>query len=721
MKIFRIKTDKYKVLFLILFLFLNSTILSESTDVKLLEKLKTSSGTEKVDILNQLSYNFSQSNFNKSNEYATQALKLSQEIKYKQGEILALCNLGYSHYLLGNIAESRTYYESALTLANKADYHRGQVFAYIGLGLIDWRDTKYNSASLNLNKAIAIGSKYKINDLLGRSYSYSGLIYWKWSDYTKAIQQYFKALSIKEKVDDQFEIGVTLNNIAYVYNEIKDFEKSLIYSNRAKKIGEKLQNNFVLGRAYSNLGVSYLGLKDYKKSLEYNELSLQIKLKSNDKRGIGFSYIDNGEINLALKQYSKALSNFTQAYSYMNQLNDSYGKSLALNKIGETYLLMKQYENAKNYFNKSLFLAKLSNFKLLRAANYLELSTIHQETGDLSTSLEYYKKYHALSDTLNEEKGLAKISELQARYELDKTTSENDALKHKNEIQKLQLEKNSVFVNFLIGISVSLVILLFVFYSKNKFIAASKKELEIKNLEIEESRNKLEEANSSKDKFLSIISHDLRNPFQALMGYVNLLLTDYYNLSDKERLFFISEMDSSFKATLQLVENLLNWGRSQAGKLEYNPITVNANQAVTETVLQLLAVAKRKNISLENLISPDDYIYIDVYFLQTILRNLISNSIKFTPTNGSIKIFSKIINSEKTIIVEDSGIGMNKEIADNLFTDESIKSTMGTNREKGTGIGLTLCHEFVKKYSGKIWVESEPGKGSKFYFTVPTE
>ena len=715
-----IKTNLLILLFLMLFLSASNILGKNKDTASLIKKLNSSYGIEKADLLNQLSYNFSQSDFERSQDYASLALKLSLELKYKQGEVYALCNLGYSHYLKGSIIESRTYFESALTMEQNS-YPRGNAFALIGLGLIDWRETKYKSAALNFNKAIAIAEKFNINDLLGRAYSYSGLIYWKWTDYKKAMELYFKALSIKEKVGDDFETGVTLNNIAYVYNEMKDFKTSLIYSTRAADIGEKINSDFVKGRAYSNQGVSYLGLNQPQKALELNELSLQIKQKNNDKRGIGFSYIDIGDIFLLLKNYRKAIAYYNQGYSYMAQTNDSFGKALALNRIGETYLAISDFYKAEEKLSGSMYFANTGKFRLIKSNNFLSYSNLYKAKGDYYTALEYYKKYNLLTDSLSEEKNLSKLSELQVKYEFNKTHSENEALKIRNQVQKLSIEKNSVYVNALIGISVLLTIIAFSFFSRNRFINASRKELQQKNLEIEENRKILEQANKSKDKFFSIISHDLRNPFQALLGYTSLLISDYNNLNDDERKAYISELDSVFKSTLQLIENLLNWARTQSGKLEYNPIAVNINHAVTETTLQLLGVAKRKNISIEHNISPDEFAYIDLYFFQTILRNLISNSIKFTKAKGKISVYLLEIDDKKTMVVEDTGIGMTKKLADELFNEEKIKSSIGTNRELGTGLGLTLCHEFVKKYNGKIWVESELGKGSKFLFTVPVE
>ena len=708
--------------FVYILFFFNITLFSQESNIINLEKsLSKLSGREKVDTLNRISYLYTQTDFDNSMAYANDALKLSIELKYKKGESFALANLGYSNYLKGNTLEAKSYFQSALEIAETGENYFVVAYSNIGLGLIDWRAANYTSAFYYFNKAIAISEKYSVYEMLGRAYNYSGLIYWKWSDYSKALSLYFKALQIKEKVNDEFETAVTLNNIAYVYNEIKEFEKSTIYSKRAEQIGKKLKNNFILGRALSNLSVSNLGLNKFQEAIEYSKRSLSIKLLSNDKRGIGFSYIDLGKIYQSIKKYKLAFDNFQKAYGFMKQAQDNYGQALALSELGEICIDLGDHEAALFNYKQSQKLATNGNFRLIKAQNLLNLSKIYQMQSKFPLALEYLKKYMQVSDSLKDEQNLAKLSELQIKYELEKSISENELLKKNNNLQKLQIEKKSLYVNGLIGISILLVTMLFLIYSRNRFITTSKKEIEKKNLEIEKSRKDLEEINRNKDRFFSIISHDLRSPFQALLGYTNLIISEYDSLSDEERKKYILEIDTVFKSTLQLFENMLSWARAQDGKLDYSPIIVNLYQVMNETLLLLLGMAKRKGIQLIADISKDEFVYIDMYYIQTILRNLISNSIKFTKSGGFIKVSVDTINGQRTIIVEDSGIGMTKETAEKLFSDTKTDSKLGTDKEVGSGIGLTLCRELVKKYNGKIWVESELGKGSKFFFTVPTQ
>lgn len=722
MKKFYIKTMKITLRFVYFLLFINICLFAQDNEIGNLEKsLPQISGREKVDILNRISYLLTQNNVNSSISYAEQALKLAVNLNYKKGESYALANLGYSNYLKGNTLEAKTYFQSALQNSEKSRNYFAQAYSNIGLGLINWRAANYKDASSFFNKAIAISEKYGIKEMLGRAYSYSGLLYWKWSDYKKALELYFKALKIKESINNEFEIGVTLNNIAYVYNEIKDFDKSITYSLRAKQIGEKLKNDFVLGRAYSNLAISYLGLNKIQEAIDYNKKSLNIKLLNNDKRGIGFSYIDLGNIYMSVQKYQLALENFHKAYRYMKDANDNYGKALALSKIGQGFLQLGDYENALKNFDLSQNIAVRDKLKAIQAENLMNLSLVNQKQKNYTRAFEYLKKYTLISDSLKEEQSLAKLSELQIKYELDKTTSENELLKKNSKLQELQIEKNTVYVHALIGISILLSIVIFTIYSRNRYITSSKKEIENKNIEIEKSKKHLEEVNKNKDKFFSIISHDLRSPFQALLGYTGLILSEYDFLTDEERKKYVAEIDTVFKSTLQLFENLLSWARVQDGKLDYNPIIINLQQVLNETLHLLSGMAKRKDIQLISEISFDEFVYIDMYYIQTVLRNLISNSIKFTKPGGFIKVYVKTINNKRTIIVEDSGVGMTKDIADKLFTDAKTDSTVGTDKEVGSGIGLSLCYELVKRYNGKIWVESELGKGSKFYFTIPVE
>jgi len=231
----------------------------------------------------------------------------------------------------------------------------------------------------------------------------------------------------------------------------------------------------------------------------------------------------------------------------------------------------------------------------------------------------------------------------------------------------------------------------------------------------------LNELNASKDKFFSIIAHDLKNPFNTIIGFSEML-NEEIKSGDSTRIEKYSGMiNTSAVQTLRLLENLLEWAKSQTGKILFNPIPINLSELFNEEFNMLNDMAKGKNIELKSSFPDDLTVLADKNMLKTILRNLISNAIKFTHKNGKVEVKAIIDNKQVEISVSDSGIGMTKETMAKLFRIDANLSTRGTENEKGTGIGLFLCKEFVEKHGGKIWVESESGKGSVFKFVLPSD
>ncbi len=236
---------------------------------------------------------------------------------------------------------------------------------------------------------------------------------------------------------------------------------------------------------------------------------------------------------------------------------------------------------------------------------------------------------------------------------------------------------------------------------------------------LKKQQQELKELVATKDKFFNIIAHDLRSPFNALLGFAKILQQNHKNFNEQKRENIIESIHDSSKAAYKLVENLLTWSRSQTGKLKFNPMEYPVKTLVFEAVHSLKNVANRKDINLINSVTEDIYVYIDKPMTDTILRNLISNALKFTHKKGTIIITAKTGKKFVTISVKDNGIGISKEKQKNLFGIDKNKSTPGTQNEQGTGLGLILCKEFVQKHGGNIWVESEINKGTTFYFTLP--
>lgn len=231
----------------------------------------------------------------------------------------------------------------------------------------------------------------------------------------------------------------------------------------------------------------------------------------------------------------------------------------------------------------------------------------------------------------------------------------------------------------------------------------------------------LKEANATKDKFFSIISHDLKNPFNALMGFSDYLAENLKEMEPDEIEEQINMLSKASHQAYNLLEDLLIWSKSQRGTIQFNPSSLAVQDIFNEIKANLSDVASGKSISLifENKGNP--YLYADMNMLKTILRNLVSNAIKFSDRNSDIRIIAENNDLYTIITVRDKGIGISEKNIERIWQLSEQYTTKGTENEEGTGLGLVLCKEFVDKHKGKIWVESEPGKGSNFKFTLPFE
>jgi PAS domain S-box-containing protein len=237
--------------------------------------------------------------------------------------------------------------------------------------------------------------------------------------------------------------------------------------------------------------------------------------------------------------------------------------------------------------------------------------------------------------------------------------------------------------------------------------------------EIKENEIRLKELITTKDKFFNIIAHDLKNPFTSLLGASELLYDNITQMSDENIKKLALILNDSAKGGYSILQNLLDWSRSQTGQLKFNPENINLKNIIDENIDNLQLQVNNKEIKLKSEQIDNLFITGDKNMINTVLRNLLSNAVKYTSKNGIISVTVAQNNGKITVTVKDNGIGISKEKVDLLFKLENSLSLPGTAKEQGTGLGLKLCKEFTEKMGGKIWVESELGKGSEFKFTIP--
>ncbi len=237
--------------------------------------------------------------------------------------------------------------------------------------------------------------------------------------------------------------------------------------------------------------------------------------------------------------------------------------------------------------------------------------------------------------------------------------------------------------------------------------------------ELEISRARLERENASKDKFFSIISHDLKSPIGVVMSTAEFLENEYDDFSDDERKELIGIIKNSSRSIFGLLEGLLDWARAKMGNMEFNPRSIKLFNTAEEVIELLNYNADNKKIELINNISDDVIVFGDHNMITLIIRNLISNALKFTNSGGTVEVNAKGEGDEVIVSIYDTGIGISNSEQEKLFRIDTHHTAVGTNGEVGTGVGLIFCKELVEKNNGKIWVESETEKGSKFSFTLP--
>jgi signal transduction histidine kinase len=317
----------------------------------------------------------------------------------------------------------------------------------------------------------------------------------------------------------------------------------------------------------------------------------------------------------------------------------------------------------------------------------------------------------AIKDHFNKEK-IQELTNLQIKYNLEQNYQENVLLRKNNKIQQLTIKQQNIFQNILIISALSVLILL---------VVISKSRISYKRLssKLKKSEKKLLEINANKDKFFSIISHDLKSPFGSILGISEMLVSDYDELSSDEIKEMIIILRNSSINVYELLEGLLEWAQTQTGRMKYEFENINLFDKSKKAISILRANAENKNIVITNKIKEGTYVFADKKAISTIIRNLVANAIKFTHPGGNITLSSEKLDDKIVVSVSDTGVGLSEKDINKLIKIEEHHTTVGTNNETGTGVGLILCKELVEKHGGKIWVESELGKGSKFMLTLP--
>ncbi len=592
-------------------------------------------------------------------EFGKTALQLIDDKELIALKPKTLNYLGVVYRKLGNLEKSYDYFKHALNLANV------------------------------LKDSAQIG------------YTYNNLTdyYLKKASYSIALENVLIGYQIFENLNHKSGMAYSLNYLGEIYIQHGDYEKAFYYLGEASDLRLEINDLRGYSNTLTNMGLIQFYTNRLDSAKSYYKKALQINKKIKYRKGISRILSMYCDIYIKNNDFKRAINNVNAALLIDKRINNVSGQITNSNKLGLIYLKQHKYKEAEIALNEANKLANISGHLDEEMLSYLYLSRLYSAKNMNKMALASLKKYIDIKDRIYSTENMGRFADLQTLFA---TTKEEI----KNKLLQKEIEFSTRTNYYLLVISIVTIIIILLLVSKFR---TQKKTNQI-----------LKELNSSKDKFFSILAHDLKNPFQGLLGYTEMLHTDYDSLTQEEVRESIASLHSVSRNVYRLLEGLLEWSRAQTGRIEYNPIIFKLSEEAEKVVELSKENALIKGISLSSEIDETILVYADRNMVSTILRNLVANGIKYTNEGSLVKIMATKRKHEVTITVCDEGIGMSKEEIDSLFRIDVHHTTLGTKGEEGTGVGLILCKELVQNNGGKIWAESELGKGSKFIFTLPS-
>jgi signal transduction histidine kinase len=578
--------------------------------------------------------------------------------------------------------------------------------------------SEYERAIPVYRKALALYTR--LNDPANRvnCHKLIGLCYYNLDQGDKAIDEFFEGLKLCEK--DTLTSAKLLSNIAMTNVRMTNRTDAIRYYREALALNSAIGN-------YEGMAVNYNGLGEIYKLIQRPDSALvdyakARKLsKKRDFRAIVLYNMAGIYINDP-DSLVKAVACLNQSWAEFRKLGMNQYEAEYQQSMGFIFFKSGQYQSAIQALTRSIELNDQFNRGLkIKATCENILAKIYEKTGDYRAALEHTKRHIQYANSMALKEKYDQIANLEKRYESEKKEREIERLAAQQQITLIRLRKNKQLKE--LGIAGVALLLLLAFLIWLKYLDKKKTNivLEEKNKVIVQSEHELRVLNASKNKFFSIIAHDLKNPLHTVLGYADLLNKEYDRFGDEDRRKFAHHIYQSTNNIFRLLQNLLEWSRTQTGRMNFSPAIVEYQRLLDNSLNVLKALADQKNIVIKTGNDPELKIFADPFMIETVLRNLINNAIKFTPEGGQIEVSAKKADGQVVVSVSDTGIGISEEETQNLFRIDSKVKRKGTNNEEGTGLGLILCHEFVSRHHGKIWVESTPGKGSEFIFSIPAK
>ncbi len=745
------------MVFLLLFIFLKSTSLfSATTDTAMLAK--------KVHDYKMLA----DSNQTASEDMLMEILRElnSMERNYNLFRMKNLEKIIHTEMNAGNISFADSMSMKIINQVQKDRDSSVYSYAYILRARVHYMKVKLDSAGYYFKKANKNARKFQIPENILASQLMYGVSNVRMGDYSKGIEIFKEGIELSREFNNEQALADMSQSLAVIYKRTGNITSALQMNKSAIDALERIgsQKNYPevlnnLASLYMELGVDSLAMKYFKKCVNVSR-----EIKNNYTLVIGLLNLAN--YDLKYENYNSAFDRISEASEIVENKNIVGLEASVLDVQGKYYMAIGENEKSKKVSLESFTIATRNNDESAITSGAINLAQIYFEENQLD-SAEYYSKLafqlsrtnNLLPQIMKSSRILAKVTRLQRKYsqsfyyynlldsvslvyqdsinaknnrnfgyqyEMQRKDAENEMLQKEKELSEMALEKKQIQIKqqriiliFIILITVVTIVMILILnrqYREKLNLNAALEEQNVKYLKVNQ---KLKEENNFKTRLFSIISHDLRSPVTNLYHFLKLISTN--NLDENQRDRIISSLSEKTVLTINLIDNLLIWTRQQMSGDMPKQVKTDMYKLIQETVSQISFSAEMKKVSIINDVNQEVIINADPNTASLVLRNLISNALKFTDSGGNVRVYMNRDRNNYIFVVEDSGKGVDPELKDKLLKPGIFNTTEGIKGEQGTGLGLSLCQHFLEIIGGKLWFESETGKGSRFYFSLPKE
>lgn len=633
----------------------------------------------------------------------------------KEGEIGALLIKASRQ----NDLDSIIYFaKKALKLSTYKQDYGLQAHAFYRLGTAYVYKEDLDKSYSNINKCLAIAHTHQLVNFLREGYRMLGVIAGEKEDFDQCIYNFKESLKYASDPQDIMSIKINIG-VVYVNTNKKDLAYEILKEivNYYKNYKGKELNKDFLSITYLNLSIVAPTGKERLESVNAAILASKDTKDYDLKMSL---ILRKGELLLSNNNYINAIAELKKSYKESIKWDYKITAISSLIALSKVNAKINSYPTAACYLDTVLN-PKMSALKIGSKSAIIDSIAfiVYHKTKDYEKSFYHGKRYINFQDSIIKTETDNEYIAFGKKYQTELKIKENQILKKNVIIKELEIARGKIVRIFFILIIILACIVIFFIYTRNRLKSKTNLLLLEKNQTIEEQNKLLERANASKQKLFSIISHDLINPFNTLMGYSKLLKEDFEILDEEQKKSYLRIIDRSATNNYVLVKNLLDWSRSQQQSIIVNKVVFNAYTLIEESVLAYETIALKKSITMY---LPDNIGiegYGDIHLLKTCIGNLVSNALKYTEKGGCLRIDTYLQDNYFCVSIADTGIGMTAAFKNSLFDLLNAVSSLGTEKEKGTGLGLVICKEFIEIQGGILVVNSELKIGTTCIVKLP--